>query len=143
MFERLVQSFGQPANQQPANILQNSELQLAAVKLLFSVLPVDYVVTNDEGCALVKSVCKVLACSPEKARRVVARAASAHARDTNIMAAATLLKHRTTFLFRQRLLAEVNVIMRADGVLHDNELDLEHRIERLLGLGSTILKSTA
>jgi uncharacterized tellurite resistance protein B-like protein len=134
MFDRLINSFGQPANQHSRNIMQDSELQLAAVQLLFSVLPVDYRVTPDEGCALVKSIKSLFGFSPEKCHRLIARAAAAHSRDSNIMAAATLLKSRTTLAFRQQLLAEINLIMRADGVLHENELDLEHRVERLLGL---------
>jgi uncharacterized tellurite resistance protein B-like protein len=134
MFERLINSFGQPANQLEADILHNGELQLAAVQLLFSILPVDYVVIPSESAALVKSLMALFAYSTEKCHRMIARAASAHDRDSSIMAPATLLKSRTSLAFRKRLLAEANVIMRADGVLHDNELDLEHRLERLLGL---------
>lgn len=140
MFERLIHSFGQPANHHAQDIAHDGELQLAAVQLLFSVLPVDYVVTTDESSALFTSLEKLLSFSPEKCRRMIARAAATHGRDSNIMAAATLLKSRTPLSFRQRLLAEVNLIMRADGVLHDNELDLEHRISRLLGLSQTNLE---
>lgn len=134
MFERLISSFGRPANQHAADILHDGELQLAAIQLLFSVLPVDYKVSPVEGCALVKSINTLFAFSPEKCHHMISRAASNYSRDSNIMAAATLLKNRTTIAFRKSLLAEVNIIMRADGILHDNELDLEHRLERLLGL---------
>jgi uncharacterized tellurite resistance protein B-like protein len=143
MFERLINSFGQPANQHAPDILQDGELQLAAVQLLFCVLPVDYEVTAKEGSALMSSLVTLFGYSPEKCHRMVARAAAAHDRDSTIMPAATLLKSRTTEQFRRRLLAQVNVLMRADGVLHDNELDLEHRIERLLGLASPNLQKSA
>lgn len=143
MFERLINSFGQPANQHAADVLHDGELQLAAVQLLFSVLPVDYNVSASEGRALFKSINSLFGFSTERCHRMIARAAASHTRDSNIMAAATLLKGRTTIAFRKRLLAEVNIIMRADGVLHDNELDLEHRIERLLGLTETNTKKIA
>ncbi len=143
MFERLINSFGQPANQHSADFMHDAELQLAAALLLFAVLPVDQKVTADEGCAFRKSLVALFSFSPEKCHRMMARAASAYDHDSSIMSAATLLKHRTTEAFRRRLLAEINMIMRADGVLHDNELDLEQRVERLLGLAESILHQTA
>jgi uncharacterized tellurite resistance protein B-like protein len=143
MFERLINSFGQPANQQDNGPVINSELQLASAMLLFSVLPVDYRVTVEEGCALQKSLFALFDLSPEKCRRMIARAAAAHNRDPAIVAATTLLKRQTSELFRIRLLAEINIIMRADGVLHDNELDFEHRVERLLGLAPETFRRSA
>jgi uncharacterized tellurite resistance protein B-like protein len=142
MFERLINSFGKPANQH-ADFFHDAELQLAACTLLFAVLPVDYHVTADETCALRKSIIALFNVSPEKCQRMISRAAAAHDRDPSILSATTLLKRRTPELFRQRLLAEINAIMRADGVLHDNELDLEHRIGRLLGLTAETLSQTA
>jgi uncharacterized tellurite resistance protein B-like protein len=117
MFERLIKSFGRPANQGNGTVIHDHELQLASAMLLFGALPVDYKVTSDET--------------------------SAHARETSIVAATTLLKHRTSEKFRRQLLAEINAVMRADGVLHDNEIDLERRIERLLGLVPEPLQQTA
>jgi uncharacterized tellurite resistance protein B-like protein len=143
MFERLINSFGQPANQHTADVLHDGELQLAAVQLLFSVLPVDYDVSPIEGCALVTSIQSLFGFSPERCHKMIARAAALHARDSSIMAAATLLKSRTTLAFRSRLLAEVNTIIRADCVMHDNEIDLERRLERLLGLTETTTQKIA
>ena len=143
MFERLINSFGQPANTRDDGTAINPELQLASAMLLFSVLPVDYLVTADESCALRKSLIALFNMSPEKSRRMIARAAAAHSKDPAIVAATTLLKHRTSENFRLRLLAEINTIMRADGVLHDNELDFEHRVEKLLGLVPENLRQSA
>jgi uncharacterized tellurite resistance protein B-like protein len=134
MFERLINSFGQPANHNNAYELHDAELQLAAALLLFSALPVDYSVTAEEGCALNQSLAGLFSFAPDKCHRMIARAASAYNNDSSIMAASTLLKHRTTLNFRKRLLAEINLIIRADGVIHENELDLVTRVERLLGL---------
>jgi uncharacterized tellurite resistance protein B-like protein len=134
MFERLINSFGKPANQQDIAYPRDAELQLAAAILLFAVLPVDYRVTAEETCALRKALTALFKLSPEKCQRMIARAAAAHDRDPNIVAATTMLKRLTSESFRHHLLAEINIIMRADGVLHDNELDLEHRVARLLGL---------
>jgi uncharacterized tellurite resistance protein B-like protein len=137
MFERLINSFGQSANPREA------ELQLAAAVLLFGVMPVDYKVTQDETSAFRASLVSLFNYSPEKCRRVMARAASAHARDSSIVATTTLLKHRTSEQFRTRLMCEVRKLSRADGVMHDNEHDLEQRIERLLGLAQDNLQKSA
>jgi uncharacterized tellurite resistance protein B-like protein len=143
MFERLIKSFGRPANQGNGTVIHDHELQLASAMLLFGALPVDYKVTSDETCALRQSLTLLFGYSAEKCQRMIARAASAHARETSIVAATTLLKHRTPEKFRRQLLAEINAVMRADGVLHDNEIDLERRIERLLGLAPEPLQQTA
>jgi uncharacterized tellurite resistance protein B-like protein len=143
MFERLINSFGQPANARDDGAVSDPELQLASAMLLFSVLRVDYHVTADEGCALQKSLLTLFNMSPEKCHRMIARAAAAHSKDPAIVAATTLLKRRTSDDFRHRLLAEINIIMRADGVLHDNELDFEHRVEKLLGLAPERLQQSA
>lgn len=136
MFERLINSIGQPAQSPSTNVSADAELLLSAAKVLFAVLPVDYVVTSQEGVALRTSLIKLFNLSPEKCHRLTARAAAAHDKEPSILAATTLLKHRTSETFRRKLLAEVNVIIRADGVLHDNELDLEQRVARLLGLST-------
>jgi uncharacterized tellurite resistance protein B-like protein len=134
MFERLINSIGQPAQPTSSNVAADGELLLAAAKVLFAALPVDYAVTSCEGVALRTSLMKLFALSPEKCHRLISRAAAAHGKDPSILAATTLLKHRTSEPFRRNLLAELNLIIRADGILHDNELDLEHRSVRLLGL---------
>jgi uncharacterized tellurite resistance protein B-like protein len=136
VFERLLNSIGQAPQPQSTNVAADGELLLAAAKVLFAVLPVDYVITNQEGVALRNSLVRLFALSPEKCHRITSRAAAAHGKDPSILAATTLLKHRTPEGFRRKLLAEVNTLIRADGVLHDNELDLEHRLARLLGLSS-------
>ncbi len=134
MFERLINSIGQQSQPPSANVAADGELLLAAAKVLFAALPVDYSVSSCEGVALRTSLIKLFALSPEKCHRVMSRAAAAHSQDSSILAATTLLKHRTSESFRRNLLAELNLIIRADGILHDNELDLEHRAARLLGL---------
>jgi uncharacterized tellurite resistance protein B-like protein len=143
MFERLIKSFGRPANQRDATEIHDHELQLASAMLLFGALPVDYRITADEACALRGALTSLFGFNTDKCQRMIARAAAAHARETSIVAATTLLKHRTPEKFRRQLLAEINLIMRADGVLHDNEVDLEKRIERLLGLAVGHLPQTA
>jgi uncharacterized tellurite resistance protein B-like protein len=143
MFNRLLKSFGRPANQEDNPVIHDGELQLAAAVLLFGILPVDYVVTADEGAALKKSLQTLFGFSEEKCHRMMARAAAVYGRDTSILAATTLLKHRTTEMFRYRLVAEAQLIMRADGVLHDNELELGQRMKNMLGLGDTSLEKSA
>lgn len=143
MFERLINSFGKPANQHDGSYPRDPELQLAAATLLFAVMPADHKVTADETCTMRKALNSLFNMSPEKCRRMIARAAAAHSRDSNIVAPTTLLKRRTSKIFRLQLLAEINSIMRADGVLHDNELDLEHRVARLLGLVTENIAQTA
>jgi uncharacterized tellurite resistance protein B-like protein len=134
MFERLINSFGKPANQHDDAHLRDGELQLAAAMLLFGVMPVDHRITSDETSAFHNALVSLFNYSPEKCRRMMARAASAHAREPSILAATTLLKSRSPEHFRHRLMQEVRNLARADGVVHDNEADLEQRIERLLGL---------
>jgi uncharacterized tellurite resistance protein B-like protein len=136
MFERLINSIGQPGQPPSTNVAADGELLLAAAKVLFAALPVDYAVTSSEGVALRTSLVTLFGLSQEKCHRVMSRAAAAHGQDSSILAATTLLKHRTSESFRRNLLAELNLIIRADGKLHDNELDLEHRAARLLGLTS-------
>jgi uncharacterized tellurite resistance protein B-like protein len=143
MFERLLKRIGQSNQSHLKNIATDAELLLAAAKVLFAVLPVDHVVTKQEGVALRTSLIRLFALSPEKCRRLMARAAAAHGRESSILAAATLLKHRTPEAFRHELLEEVNSLIHADGVLHDNELDLEQRVARLLGLDNGGWKQTA
>jgi uncharacterized tellurite resistance protein B-like protein len=143
MFERLIHSIGQPAHPTLTDVSADAELLLAAAKVLFAVLPVDYSVTSQEGVALRRSLIKLFTLSPEKCHRIMARAAAAHDKEPSILAATTLLKHRTSESFRRKLLAEVNVIIRSDGVLHDNELDLEQRVARLLGLSTSHWQQSA
>jgi uncharacterized tellurite resistance protein B-like protein len=143
MFERLINSFGRPANQQDGAHLRDGELQLAAAVLLFGVMPVDHRITNDETSAFHDALVTLFNYSPEKCRRMMARAASAHARDSSIVAATTLLKRRSPEHFRRRLMQEVRNLTRADGTVHDNEIDLEQRIERLLGLAQGELQISA
>jgi uncharacterized tellurite resistance protein B-like protein len=143
MFERLLNSIGQPAQPPTTDVAADGELSLAAAKVMFAVLPVDYEVTNQERVALRTSLMRLFHISQEKCHRLMARAAAAHNKDPSILAAATLLKHRTPENFRRKLLAEINSLIRADGVLHDNELDLEHRMARLLGLGSDSWQQSA
>jgi uncharacterized tellurite resistance protein B-like protein len=143
MFERLIKSLGQPVNRNDAPPDQDPELQLAAALLLFGVMPADYKITRDETSALRVALIGLFDFSPERCRRMMARAASMHARESSIVGATTLLKRRASEDFRLRLMREVRKLSRADGVVHDNELDLEHRIERLLGLAPDDLLQTA
>jgi len=106
MFNRLIESFGRPANQHDGTTVRDGELQLAAAVLLFGVLPIDYVVTSDEGAALRKSLQTLFGFSPDKCHRMIARAAAVHGRDPSILAATTLLKRRTSEEFRLRLMTE-------------------------------------
>jgi uncharacterized tellurite resistance protein B-like protein len=142
MFERLLHSLGKPDSPQTENVGDDGELVLAAAKILYAVLPVDYVVTNQEAVALRMSLMRLFEISPDRCRRLIARAAAAHAKDTSILAAATLLKHRTSDAFRKQLCAEVNLLIHADGVVHDNEADLENRVSRLLGFGGDYWKKS-
>jgi uncharacterized tellurite resistance protein B-like protein len=143
MFERLIRSFGRPANQTDGTVVRDQELQLASAKLLFSMLPADYNIEPEESVALREALTRLFHFTPMKCRRMIARAAAAHYREPSVLAAATLLKHRTAEAFRHTLLDEVRAIARADGALHPNELDLQTRVERLLGLPATEFKMTA
>ncbi len=134
MFERLIKSFGHPANQHHHAVYGDGEVQLSTALILYSVLPVDYRITVEEGRALAQSLVKLFGFSTVKCHRFMARAAAAYNRDSSIMAAATLLKKHTTPTFRSRILVEVTAIIQADGVFHGNEADLRMRIENLLGL---------
>jgi uncharacterized tellurite resistance protein B-like protein len=143
MFERLIKSFGKPANLTRSAHVTDHELQLAAAMLMFAVLPVDHKVTADETCALRSALVSLFDFSPEEAQRMLARSAAAHANEPSIVAATTLLKHRTTPEFRQHLLHELRAIVRSDGEVHHNESDLEQRVERLLGLSPHGFQKTA
>jgi uncharacterized tellurite resistance protein B-like protein len=143
MFQRLLNRLGAPANQQEAGWPHDHELQLAAAVLLFGVMPVDYAVTRDEGGALFAALTNLFHFSPERCRRMIARAAAVHVKDSTIMPAATLLKARTPETFRQQLLHEAQRIMQADGVIHVNEVDLFNRLQRLLGLLPPALRQSA
>jgi uncharacterized tellurite resistance protein B-like protein len=142
MFERLIKSLGRALPESDGFVLRDQELQLASAKLLFSMLPADYNIEPEESVALRFALTRLFHFSPHKCRRMIARAAAAHFREPSILAAATLLKHRAPVEFRQRLLEEIRVIARADGALHENEIDLQERVERLLGLPSTAFKMT-
>jgi uncharacterized tellurite resistance protein B-like protein len=142
MFERLIKSFGKPSNQDNGFVLHDQELQLASAKLMFSMLPVDYYIEPEESAALRESLTRLFGFNLSKCRRMIARAAAAHFHDPSLLAAATLLKHRTTETYRRNLLEEIRAIARADGTLHDYEIDLQERVERLLGLPSTEFKLT-
>ncbi len=142
MFERLIKSFGRPANQFSADAMRDPELQLAAAKLLFGMLPADYRVEPQERVALRVALTRLFGFDAAKARRMIARAASAHGADPSLLAAATLLKRRAPEAFRQALLSELRGIACSDGVLHENEIDLSSRAERLLGLPATDFQMT-
>jgi uncharacterized tellurite resistance protein B-like protein len=142
MFERLIKSFGTPSNQHNAFVLRDHELQLASAKLLFSMLPADYNIEPEESVALREALTRLFGFGTLRCRRMIARAAAAHFREPSLLAAATLLKHRTSAAFRQNLLLEIRRIARADGSLHHFEIDMEERIGRLLGLPATEFKLT-
>jgi uncharacterized tellurite resistance protein B-like protein len=142
MFERLIKSFGTPSNQHSSIVVRDQELQLASAKLLFSMLPVDYNIEPEESLALRESLTRLFGFSPMRCRRMIARAAAAHFHEPSILAAATLLKHRTPETFRRTLLKEIRTIAWSDGTLHVNELDLQARVERLLGLPATEFRLT-
>jgi uncharacterized tellurite resistance protein B-like protein len=146
MFERLIRSFGTPANQwanQHNNIVvRDQELQLASAKLLFSMLPADYNIEPEESVALREALTRLFGFGTLRCRRMIARAAAAHYHEPSLMAATTLLKLRTPETFRRNLLVELRLIAGADGALHDYEIDLQTRVERLLGLPATGFKMT-
>ncbi len=142
MFERLIKSFGTPSNQRDHVVVNDPELQLASAKLLFSMLPVDYNIEPEESVALREALTRLFHFGHLRCRRMIARAAAAHFHEPSLLAAATLLKHRTSEAFRKNLLAEIRRIACADGTLHDYEIDLQTRVERLLGLPSTEFKLT-
>jgi uncharacterized tellurite resistance protein B-like protein len=142
MFERLIKSFGKPSNQHSSIVVRDQELQLASAKLLFSMIPADYNIEPEESVALREALTRLFHFGPMRCRRMIARAVAAHYREPSLLAAATLLKHRTSEAFRRNLLAEIRRIACADGTLHEYEIDLQTRVERLLGLPSTEFKLT-
>lgn len=143
MFERLIHSFGQPAHAPAVPLHDDSEVQLAAAVLLFGTVSVDHEVKPEETAALQQSLQQLLHLSPEKSHRLIARAAASVAKDSSIMAAATLLKLRSPEDFRRELMSAMTSVICADGRLHDNERDRATRTARLLGLSGSNLRECA
>ena len=133
MFERLIQSFGRPANNFSRD-LQDPELQLASTMLLFAMLPADYQVKQLECVALMQALSRLFGISETKGRRLIARAVAAFDKEPTIFASAMLLKQRTTPEFRANLFNEASQIAMADGEIHWNEKDLLDRLQPMLGL---------
>ena len=143
MFERLISSFGRPANNHIAGTPLDSELQLAASILLFGVLAVDFQISPEETKALQQNLQELLHLSAEKSHRLIARAAASVEKDSSIMSAATLLKHRSPEEFRKDLMKAMIRVICADGQVHLNELDRAARTARLLGLADLNLANSA
>lgn len=133
MFEHFVSTLGQPANE-TGQSFATADIRLATAVLLFAMLPVDYEVKAVEGAALTPALQRLFAIHAANARRLVARAASAHGKGNTVLSAATLLKLRTPLPFRAAVAHELRHLAQADGVIHMNELDHIQRVERLLGL---------
>jgi uncharacterized tellurite resistance protein B-like protein len=137
MFERLINSLGQPANTQTGDAAHDPELQLAAAQVLFAMLPVDYHVKQLECIALMRALERLFG------QKLVSRAAAGHAREPGILASAMLLKRGTSLAYRQQVINEARVIALSDGTIHSNETDLINRMEALLGLKGESLQRSA
>ena len=133
MFQRLIQSFGRPANNFSRD-LHDPELQLASTLLLFAMLPADYRVKQLECVALMHALSRLFGIGEIKSHRLIARAVAAFNKEPGIFASAMLLKQRTSPEFRSRLFCEARQIAMADGEIHWNEKDLLNRLQHMLGL---------
>jgi uncharacterized tellurite resistance protein B-like protein len=113
----------------------NADVRLATAVLLFSVGPADYENLAVEGRVLANELSSLFHLGAKRTHKLIARAAAAKDVEPTIFASATLLKRKTPEAFRRNVIAAMQRIALADGVVQVQEEDLTARSARLLGVG--------
>lgn len=112
------------------------EVQLAAASLLFHVMAVDGVVTEQERATLTEVLQRQYSLDAEGAGVLVEQAQTAEAEAIDLYAFTSVLKRRLDETDRERIVEMMWRLVFADGAVHEFEDNVVWRVAELLGVSS-------
>ncbi len=110
------------------------DVRLAAAALLFHVMGIDGVASDDEAELLRELLKHRFELSQEDTRRLVAAAGEADAQAVDLYGFTSVLKQNLEISERERIVEMMWRIVFADGELHEFEDNLVWRVAELLGV---------
>lgn len=120
---------------QPAR-LGDDDLQLAAAALLFHVIAIDGVVTEDEKVMLADLLMRRFKIDADGAEELIGAARDADSEAVDLYGFTSLLKRRLEPAEREKLVEMMWKLVFADGKVHEFEDNLIWRVAELLGVSS-------
>ena len=112
------------------------ELQLAAAALLFHVVAVDGVVSDEERAMLTNLLARRFDLDPAEAASLAKAAESADAEAVDLYGFTSILKRRLDEADRERIIEMMWQLVYADGSVHEFEDNVVWRVAELLGVPS-------
>ena len=112
------------------------EIQLAAAALLFHVVAVDGVVSEEERAMLTDLLARRFDLDPTETRSLVRAAENADAEAVDLYGFTSVLKRKLEVADRERVIAMMWRLVYADGSVHEFEDNAVWRVAELLGVPS-------
>lgn len=112
------------------------EVRLAAAALLFHVIAVDGVVSDDERAVLADLLQRRFSLDPSGMRSLVRVAEDADAEAVDLYGFTSILKRRLDEADRERIIEMMWQLVYADGSVHEFEDNVVWRVAELLGVPS-------
>jgi uncharacterized tellurite resistance protein B-like protein len=122
-----------PRERAPAG---EDELQLAAAALLFHVVAVDGVISDEERATLRGVLARRFGLEPDQVGELLRAAESAEAEAVDLYAFTSVLKQRLDDKERERIVAMMWELVYADGSVHELEDNVVWRVSELLGVSA-------
>ena len=131
--KNLISDFGKPSE---ASELKQNDKNLAAAALMFHVMTVDGVVTQDEKERLVDILHHHYGLAEDEAEKLMEEAREAQNNAVDLYAFTSLLKREMIEEERILLIEDLWEMVYADGQLHELEDNVVWRVAELLGVSS-------
>ena len=136
MIAAIRQLFADLAREQKPPRLGDDELQLAAAALLFHVISIDGVVTEDEKVMLADLLMRRFKIDADGAEELIGAARDADNEAVDLYGFTSLLKRRLDQAEREKLVEMMWKLVFVDGKVHEFEDNLVWRVAELLGVPS-------
>ena len=136
MIAAIRQLFADLAREQKPARLGDEDLQLAAAALLFHVIGIDGVVTEDEKVMLADLLMRRFSIDADSADELIGAARDADNEAVDLYGFTSLLKRRLDPSEREKLVEMMWKLVFADGKVHEFEDNLIWRVAELLGVSS-------
>ena len=136
MIETIRRLFAEIGRRGDKAIVDDAELRLAVAALLFHVVSIDGVVSDDERKKLAQLLKRRFDLDPEQTGPLVAAAETADAEAVDLYGFTSVLKRRLDPADRERMVEMMWKLVFADGVVHEFEDNVVWRVAELLGVST-------
>jgi uncharacterized tellurite resistance protein B-like protein len=136
MFDAISRLFGDPSGARRGQPLSEEDQRLAAAALLYHVIAIDGLVTDEERTLLADLLMRRFGLGIDAARALVKEAEAADREAVDLYGFTSVLKRQLDEADRERIVEMMWKLTYADGSVHEFEDNVIWRVAELLGVSS-------